>query len=366
MGLHDVILFGRGNVYQRKKKKIFEDYNVICFLDNHVEDKEVDSETEIPVYNPKYIGDFSNEEVVILSYAVGSMAKQLLKSGVSSERIIMGPQMAPYNTFEEMLFSQGNGKLILDGDNVIYANKLYGIEEKTDDDNLERLVDVLKNTDMYHSSKDFLDNLQLTPIDDTYGFNRGTPVDRYYIEQFLDSNRNYIKGHVLEVGDRSYTEKYSDGDVERSIVLNVLSAGDSDDTIKGNLETGEGIPDGTIDCFICTQTLQFIYDVEKVVDNIIKVLKKGGVALVTVGGISQIIDYERRKFGHFWNFTDMSLSKAFQAHPEVESVETKVYGNVKSATAFLYGLSYDELKKEELDYLDDRYQVIIAAVIRKR
>ena len=90
------------------------------------------------------------------------------------------------------------------------------------------------------------------------------------------------------------------------------------------------------------------------------------MALVTVGGISQIIDYERRKFRHFWNFTDMSLSKAFQAHPEVESIETKVYGNVKSATAFLYGLSYDELKKEELDYLDDRYQVIIAAVIRKR
>ena len=61
MGLHDVILFGRGNVYQRKKKKIFEDYNVICFLDNHVEDKEVDSETGIPVYTSHSDESLNNE-----------------------------------------------------------------------------------------------------------------------------------------------------------------------------------------------------------------------------------------------------------------------------------------------------------------
>ena len=87
---------------------------------------------------------------------------------------------------------------------------------------------------------------------------------------------------------------------------------------------------------------------------------------MTVGGISQIIDYERRNFGHFWSFTDMSLKKVFVDCEDVESVSIKVYGNVKSATSFLYGLSYDEIDKKELDYADDKYQVIIGAVVKKR
>jgi hypothetical protein len=41
------------------------------------------------------------------------------------------------------------------------------------------------------------------------------------------------------------------------------------------------------------------------------------------------------------------------------NVQVEVYGNVMAATAFLQGLSTQELKKEELDYCDSGYQVLI-------
>ena len=43
------------------------------------------------------------------------------------------------------------------------------------------------------------------PLSDHYGRDRGTPVDRYYIEQFLAAERAAIRGRVLEMMNRDYT-----------------------------------------------------------------------------------------------------------------------------------------------------------------
>ena len=37
------------------------------------------------------------------------------------------------------------------------------------------------------------------PMSDSWGFERGTPVDRYYIERFLERNADAIRGDVLEI-----------------------------------------------------------------------------------------------------------------------------------------------------------------------
>jgi hypothetical protein len=43
-------------------------------------------------------------------------------------------------------------------------------------------------------------NLRRTaPFSATFGFDRGTPIDRYYLERFLNSHRALITGRVLEV-----------------------------------------------------------------------------------------------------------------------------------------------------------------------
>ena len=37
------------------------------------------------------------------------------------------------------------------------------------------------------------------PLSRSWGYDRGTPIDRHYIEGFLERHRQHVKGHVLEV-----------------------------------------------------------------------------------------------------------------------------------------------------------------------
>ena len=48
----------------------------------------------------------------------------------------------------------------------------------------------------------------LEPVSRSFGFDRGTPVDRRYIEQFLARHAAAIRGDVLEVGDDGYTRRF--------------------------------------------------------------------------------------------------------------------------------------------------------------
>src|SRR5690606_28448862 len=59
-----------------------------------------------------------------------------------------------------------------------------------------------------------------TPLSDRFGSDRGTPVDRYYIENFLEEHRQDIRGRVLEVKDSDYTDRYGTA-VERREVLDI-------------------------------------------------------------------------------------------------------------------------------------------------
>ena len=52
-------------------------------------------------------------------------------------------------------------------------------------------------------------NLRSTqPVSKIFGIDRGKGIERYYIEQFLEKNKNHIQGNVLEVGENTYTKKY--------------------------------------------------------------------------------------------------------------------------------------------------------------
>lgn len=370
-----VILFGRGMVYQRKKADLYRKYDVAALLDNAVPTRrnrgEMDEGSGTIVLNPadaaQYLKEFHSPDVpvILLSYALGDMYRQMREMGVEQNRIRFGPMLPPYNTFEKMLFESG-GEFVFEEEEIFYQNRKWNLYIKTDPSNLEQLTNTLKDTLLYRNSGDILHSLPLMPLDDTYGMNRGTPVDRYYIERFLESQKEWIRGTVMEIADRRYTGRFGEGRVTDSIVLHVDKEVPEINQIKGNLATGDGLEEGSLDCLICTQTLPFIYDVQAAADHIVKILKKGGTALVTVAGISQIIQYEMIHYGHFWSFTEQSLKRLFAENPDVASIETMTYGNVKTSAAFLYGISSEELEPAELDFSDANYQLIIAAVVRKK
>src|SRR6266508_1565007 len=97
-----------------------------------------------------------------------------------------------------------------------------------------------------------------TPLSANYGYDRGTPVDRYYIDQFLENHRADIRGRLLEVKDSGYTNRYGHL-VTAQDVLDINPA-NPHATIISDLAAADAISSNTFDCFILTQTLQYIYD----------------------------------------------------------------------------------------------------------
>ena len=206
---------------------------------------------------------------------------------------------------------------------------------------------------------------RLTPVSRIFGLDRGQCIDRYYIEEFLDHHADDIRGHVLEIGDDTYTRKFGGERLTKSSVLHVWNDNPKA-TIVADLTGEEGhIPSNTFDCIICIQTLQCIYDVRAAVQTLYRILKPGGVVLATFSGISQISRYDMDRWGEYWRFTTLSARRLFEEGFAAPNVSVDSYGNVLTAIAFLHGIAAQELRREELEYRDHDYEVLIAVRAQK-
>lgn len=210
---------------------------------------------------------------------------------------------------------------------------------------------------------DWKDLRSVKPVSEVFGLDRGTPVDRYYIEKFLQNNTSLIKGNVLEIAENTYSKKYGSS----ATAFEILHYNNENPkaTIIGDLTKIETLPTEKIDCFICTQTFQFIYNFKDAIRGARHLLKKDGVLLATFAGISQISRYDMDRWGDYWRFTTLSVQKAFEEVFGKGKVQVDFSGNVLSAVAFLEGISVEELTPEELDYKDPNYQLLITLVARK-
>jgi SAM-dependent methyltransferase len=210
---------------------------------------------------------------------------------------------------------------------------------------------------------DLGDLASTNPISQDFGFDRGLPVDRYYIESFLGRNSQDIAGRVLEVGDDTYTCRFGGPGVSRRDVLHV-SADNPHATIVGDLAEPGVLPDDVFDCLILTQTLHLIYDMPAAIAQMHRALKPGGVVLLTVPGISQI---DRGAWGGtwFWSLTPASARRLFSDVFGVEGVTVEEFGNVYAATAFLQGLAFEEVDRSKLDVVDRAYPVVVTVRAHK-
>lgn len=209
----------------------------------------------------------------------------------------------------------------------------------------------------------FGDFSRVKPFSKNFGYNRGGPIDRYYIENFLDKYASRVKGKCLEIGDNEYTLKYGKAAIQHSDILHI-DPENTKATIIGDLSNAPQIPDNTYDCIVLTQTLHLIYDFESALRTCHRVLKPGGTMLITVPGISNI-DYDEWGSNWMWSFTEASLRMAIsKTFPNAQCL-FEVHGNVYAASCFLYGVGLPEVKKEKLNFLDPHYPVIIAGSITK-
>jgi SAM-dependent methyltransferase len=201
-----------------------------------------------------------------------------------------------------------------------------------------------------------------SPLSDVWGRDRGTPIDRYYIEKFLEEHRGDVTGHVVELLDDGYTRRFGVGVSERD-VLDIDPANDAA-TIVADLTAADGVATETFDCFLLVQTLHFIYDVRAAVAHAHRTLKPGGVLLCTEPAVSRIS--ARSLDSEYWRFTAASCKRMFGDVFGPGQVEVRSYGNVLAAIGFLTGLAYEELSGPELDEHDPFFPVIVAVRAQKR
>jgi hypothetical protein len=200
---------------------------------------------------------------------------------------------------------------------------------------------------------------RLTPISPVFGFDRGLPIDRYYIERFLDRHRLDIRGRALEFGDTTYLDKFGDDRVREKDVFSYVPSPAA--TVVGDLTGPVVLAPDAFDCIVCTQTVQMIYDIRLAIARLSAMLKPGGVLLLTSNGLIKTGRHlDSDGWGEYWHITQQAARSLFAENFDGR-YEIGAYGNVLSATCALHGLAASELTREELDHADRNYDVVVTA-----
>jgi SAM-dependent methyltransferase len=181
-------------------------------------------------------------------------------------------------------------------------------------------------------------------------------VDRYYIEQFLAEHASDVRGRVLEVKDAGYSRLFDRG-VTRTDVLD-LDASNPAATIVADLSVGDGIPADAFDCFVLTQTLQFIYEVRAAIVQCHRLLAPGGVLLATVPVVSRIVHDDGLEWD-YWRFTAASCRRLFGDVFGEQQISVRTWGNVLAGVAFLRGTAYQEIPRRKLDVNDPYFPILV-------
>jgi len=204
---------------------------------------------------------------------------------------------------------------------------------------------------------------RVSPISRDWGYERGAPVDRHYIEAFLAAHARDIRGAVLEVQEPDYTERFGADRVTRSDVIDLDSA-NSRATIISDLRAASNIASETYDCIILTQTLHVIDDMAAVVSECARILKPGGVVLATLPCASRVsVEYGYN--GDFWRATEAGARRIFSGSFSADRIETQSLGNVLTTAAFLYGLGGQELTQEEYAAFDPFFPMLVTVRAEK-
>jgi SAM-dependent methyltransferase len=194
------------------------------------------------------------------------------------------------------------------------------------------------------------------PVSPHWGYDRGLPVDRWYIARFLDRHRADITGRVLEVKDSGYTDRFGH-DVEERAVLDV----DPENPLAthvADIASADELPSEAFDCFVLTQTLQYVFDARAAIRHAHRVLRPGGVLLLTLPVVSRVTDLP---LTDYWRFTPLAAKRMLEEEFAPGEVEVHGRGNVLSQIAFLEGLAAEDLTEVERAVDDPSLPLLVCA-----
>jgi hypothetical protein len=201
------------------------------------------------------------------------------------------------------------------------------------------------------------------PFSRAWGYDRGTPIDRVYIEAFLAEHAADVRGACLEVLNPHYTDRFGGTRVIRRDILDI-DPSNTLATVVADLGETDSLPEQRYDCVIFTQTLHLVPDMRTAVANVWRSLAPGGVLLLTVPALGR---HDTRKGSHHdrWRVTSTGLEWLLSELRGVHASTSRTYGNLLTCTAFLYGLAAEELRPEELQVTDPQFPLIVATRLHK-
>ncbi|HEX5480481.1 MAG TPA: polysaccharide deacetylase family protein [Dehalococcoidia bacterium] len=201
------------------------------------------------------------------------------------------------------------------------------------------------------------------PVSRDWGYARGGPVDRPYIDAFVRAHASDIRGRVLEVQEGELTARYGGERVSRRDVLD-LDAANPLATVVADLRCAPSIAGESYDAVILTQTAHVIDDVEAVLRECHRALAPGGVLLATFPCASRVC-LEYGPHGDFWRVTPAGAATLVRRvfGPDVE---VQAFGNVLAQVAFLHGLGATELSQAEMAAGDPYNPMLVGVRARRR
>lgn len=191
-----------------------------------------------------------------------------------------------------------------------------------------------------------------------WGEQRGTPVDRWYIDRFLDAHADRVSGLVLEVKNDHYASRLGASTVE---VVDIDPA-NAHAAVVGDLCSPGTLRPGRYDAAVVTQTLQFVSEPAAAVRNLLASLRPDGRLLLTVPCLSRLCGS-----ADLWRWTPHGLARLLaDCAPPGAHVEVQGLGNGLAGRAFLFGLAAEDLAPEALHVQDHDQPLIAAAAVRLR
>lgn len=197
-------------------------------------------------------------------------------------------------------------------------------------------------------------NLRRTePFSDQFGFDRGTPIDRFYLERFLDAERAAIRGQVLEIQVSGYAKRFG-GNVTRIDTLDISPH--FSPTYHCDLaDAGSVVPPNSYDCFLLPNTLSHLARLEEAMIQALRVVKPGGVILASAAGLIRLTDGD----GDFWRLSGAGWRHVTERVWPGCAIDVRAHGNCLAVVAGLYGLAVEELSRDELELEDERFPMLI-------
>jgi SAM-dependent methyltransferase len=190
-----------------------------------------------------------------------------------------------------------------------------------------------------------------------FGFERGTPIDRYYLDEFLGSIRHLVKGKVVEIGGvLSNREKYG---FENTLTYDAVDLLESPSVnICGDVHESNLLKSGYYDTMLLFNVLEHCHTPQKVVDNIYNWLAPSGYCLAIVPNAQRI----HNNPGDYWRILPDGMKTLFQ---NFGKVQVTTYGNPTSLIASYMGIAAEELTADELNESHPLYPVTTCLIAQK-